>query len=145
MEILTGHSVEQLLEVSKAYEMQFECSLEKAIASEFSGDAKEVLQLLLLSPVDIYCRKLQKGTVGRLGTDEWTINRIIGGNDKETVHLIASQYFSKYSRSLVEDLRGELSGDYRSAVLTYICTSHPDGGLDLLNSVDPPPALKATR
>ena len=141
IDILTSHSVEQLKEVARAYETQFDSSLEKAIASEFSGDIKEVLQMLLLSPVEIYCRKLKLATVGQLGTDEDCVCRIIGGNEKETVFHIADKYFSKYNRSLVEDLKGELSGDFRSAVLTYICTSHPSGGMEALNLADPPPRL----
>lgn len=138
IDIFTSHSVEQLNEIALAYELQFDCSLEKAISSEFSGDARDILLLLLLSPVDIYCRALKKASIGQVGTDEEAVCRIIGGSEKELVWEIAQTYLAKYNRSLVEDLRGELSGDFRSAVLTYICTSYPGGGIAMLNQVDPP-------
>jgi annexin A7/11 len=138
IEIFTSHSVDQLNEIALAYELQFDCSLEKAISSEFSGDAKDVLLLLMLSPVEIFCRALKKASVGQVGTDEDALCRIIGGTEKDSVWEIAQTYMAKYGRSLVEDLKSELSGDFRSAVLTYICTSHPGGGVALLNQLDPP-------
>jgi hypothetical protein len=67
-----------------------------------------------------------------MGTDEDTINRIIGGNEKETVNSIASRYQQKYDKSLVNVLQSELSGDYRSAVITYLTVNDATEGVEAM-------------
>ena len=118
--------------IANAYDRMFNTSLHAAVKSEFSGYIKEALLNLLEDPIDVYCRKLKSASVDQIGTDEKTVCRIIGGNNKATVHTIARRYFEKYNTVLVEDLRSELSGDFREAVLTYINSSDITGGLEEL-------------
>jgi hypothetical protein len=132
VDIFTAHSATEMKLIADAYDRLFNSSLHAAVKSEFSGTIKDALLNLLDEPLDFYCRQLKDASVDRLGTDESTICRIIGGNDKATVHLIAQRYFEKYNKVLVEELRGELSGDFREAVLTYINSSDITGGLEEL-------------
>jgi hypothetical protein len=141
VDIFTGHSVEQMKAIAHAYDVQSGNSLERAVSSEFGGDAEKILQLLLLDPVDIYCRMLKKAMDG-MGTNESAICRIIGGNEKETVQQITQRYQAKYNTSLVDYIASELSGDFKSAVVAYICTSDVSGGLEAINRLDPPPAMR---
>lgn len=48
------------------------------------------------------------------------MNRILGGNDKETVLKISERYFQKYDITLEKTLKSELSGDYLKACLAWI-------------------------
>jgi annexin A7/11 len=132
VDIFSTHSVEEMKLIADAYDRMFGTSLQAAVKSEFSGSIKEALLNLLEDPIDVYCRKLKSASVDQIGTDEATVCRVIGGNNKATVHTIAHRYFEKYNTVLVEDLRNELSGDFREAVLTYINTSDITGGLEEL-------------
>jgi hypothetical protein len=132
VDIFSSHSVEEMKLIAEAYDRMFNTSLQAAVKSEFSGYIKEALLNLLEAPVDVFCRKLKSASVDQLGTDEKTVCRVIGGNNKAMVHTIAHRYYEKYNTVLVEDLRSELSGDFREAVLTYINSSDITGGLEEL-------------
>lgn len=132
VDILTGHSLEQCKQIAQAYEQNHGSSLDKAIKSEFSGVLEDALCFLLQEPLDIFCVKLQKATAG-LGTDEEMVNRIIGGNEKETIVKLIARFKQKYDQNLVELLDKELSGDYRNAVVTYMTTRDATDGIEAIN------------
>eukprot|EP00604_Paraphysomonas_vestita_P002730 CAMPEP_0174818444 /NCGR_PEP_ID=MMETSP1107-20130205/1112_1 /TAXON_ID=36770 /ORGANISM="Paraphysomonas vestita, Strain GFlagA" /LENGTH=757 /DNA_ID=CAMNT_0016030273 /DNA_START=360 /DNA_END=2633 /DNA_ORIENTATION=+ len=132
VDIFGSHSVDEMKLIADAYDRMFGTSLAAAIKSEFSGYIRDALLNLLEDPIDVYCRKLKSASVDQFGTDEKTVCRIIGGNNKATVHIIAKRYFEKYNSVLIEDLRSELSGDFREAVITYINSSDITGGLEEL-------------
>lgn len=130
VDIFASHSVEEMKLIGNAYDRMFGSSLYAAVKSEFSGDIRDALLNLLEDPIDVYCRKLKSASIDTIGTDEKTVCRIIGGNNKAIVHQIAKRYYEKYNSNLVDDLRSELSGDFREAVLTYINSSDITGGLE---------------
>lgn len=132
VDIFSSHSVEDMKKIAAAYDRMFGTSLVAAVKSEFSSYIKEALLNLLEDPIDVYCRKLKSASVDTIGTDEATVCRIIGGNNKAMVRTIAARYFEKYNSVLIEDLRSELSGDFREAVLTYINSNDITGGLEEL-------------
>lgn len=144
IDALTNHTLLQVREICKAYERKYNSSLESVIQSEFSGEFEKALVSLLYDPIDLYCRNLKEATDG-LGTTESVISRILGGNDKATVQLIAKRYFEKYDESLVAVLNSELFYDYRNACVTYVETSDITGGVEEkltaleLDAHNPPP------
>ena len=104
VKIFSALSYDQLQEVARAYDRLFNSSLIKAVESEFSGDIELALTSLLCDPIHLYCKKLKEATKG-MGTDEDTINRIIGGSGKRLlVKQIAKQYFEKYDKDLANVL-----------------------------------------
>lgn len=46
------------------------------------------------------------------GTDEDTLNRALGGVDKSVAFAVAQRYQERYDKSLSEQLKGEVGGDY---------------------------------
>lgn len=129
MEIFTSHSLVQMKEIATIYDTKFNASLESTVSSEFSGMIAVALLALLSDPVDTFCRDL-KGAMSGIGTDEAKINRIIGGQDKATAAEIASRWTTKYDSDLCKELEKEISGDYLTAVQTYLTASDPTGGIE---------------
>jgi annexin A7/11 len=117
--ILASSSVAQCGAIARAYERKFSNSLEHAIRSEFSGDLKRALLAITLDPIDYYCERLHDSFKG-MGTDEVAVARILGGNDKPTVHRIATRYFQKFDTRLVDKLGEELSGDFKDACVAWV-------------------------
>ncbi len=150
IDVLTNHTLLQMRQVCEAYERLFNASLESCIVSEFSGPLEKALVSLLHDPIDLYCRQLKEATDG-LGTVESVISRVLGGNDKATVHLIAQRYYEKYNVTLVHLLSDELFYDYRNACITYVQTSDITGGLEekltslAVEAHDPPPPPAAPK
>jgi hypothetical protein len=142
IDILTKYNLAEIREIASAYERRHSTSLEAAIKSEFSGDLETALIALINDPIDFFCRRLKEAAKG-LGTDEATINRILGGNDKPTVHAIAARYLQKYNKRLVDMLESELSGDYKSAVVHWVSTGDYTDGLETRAATAPPPVAAA--
>jgi hypothetical protein len=130
VDVFTSQSLEQMKEVSAAYENAYGTSLVAAVESEFSGNLKNALLGLLTDPLDTFCRSLKSAGSGMFGTDEELINRVIGGNDKRTVKKIAARYFEKYDLDLAQEMAKELSGGYKKAVTAYISHADPTKGLE---------------
>ena len=130
VDIFTSHSLEQMKEVSAAYEEKYNTSLVSAVNSEFSGHLKNALLGLLTDPFDTFCRSLKAAGTGFFGTDEELINRVIGGNDKRTVKKIAARYFEKYDKDLAHEMSKELSGAFKKAVTSYITHADPTKGME---------------
>jgi hypothetical protein len=129
VEIFTGHTQAQMKEIATIYDAKFNASLESAVSSEFSGKVCVALLALLLDPVDFFCRNIKDAMVGA-GTDEATINRTIGGQDKSTAAEIAARWTAKYDSDLCKELEKEISGDYLKAVQTYLTAPDPTGGIE---------------
>jgi uncharacterized protein YjbJ (UPF0337 family) len=122
IDILVSHNLAEVKQIADAYERRHNCSLEKAIVDKFSGELERAMIALIHDPIDFYCRRLKEAMKG-MGTDEGIVNRILGGNDKKTVHLISERFFAKYNVPLDKALYDELSGDYRRAVIAWVKTS----------------------
>lgn len=130
VDLFTSHSLEQMKEVSAAYEAAHGTSLVAAVNSEFSGNLKNALLGLLTDPLDTFCRSLKSAGSGMFGTNEQLINRVIGGNDKRTVKKIAARYFEKYDLDLASEMAKELSGGYKKAVTAFITHEDPTKGVE---------------
>lgn len=119
IDFITGHSLAEVQRVAAAYETRHGQSLEAAIKSEFTGPLETALVNLLHDPRDVFSRYIKEFCAG-IGTNEEGLNRVLAGNDKETVTAIAARYFQKYNKGLKETLMSELSGDYEKACLAWI-------------------------
>ena len=124
IDILTSASRAQVQAIKAAYEKAHGHSLESAVKSETSGDFARVLVALLEEPVDFYARALKNAFKG-LGTDEFAVARILGGNDKEMVEKIAARYEEKYDKSLVDGVSSEISGNFKRAAIMWVAGGAP--------------------
>ena len=122
IDILVSHNLREVKQIADAYERRHNKSMEKAITEKFSGELERAMIALINDPIDFYCRRLKEAMKG-MGTDEGVINRILGGNDKRTVHEISQRFFAKYNKPLDKELQDELSGDYCRAVVAWVRTS----------------------
>lgn len=149
IDALCSHSQAEMKAICDAYDSAYNCSLEKAIQSEFSGAMEDALIGLLYHPSDLYCRKLKKAMDG-MGCDEDTVSRILGCNDKKDIHKIAQRYFERYDVQLVDMLSSELYYNYRHACMDYVSTSDVTDGMEdkliamTMEATDPPPKPPST-
>ena len=64
-----------------------------------------------------------------MGTDEDRVTRVMGGTDKKKMAKVAEYYLNAYGKSLVEDLKDELSGTFLKAS----CRVAPFGCVSLIH------------
>ena len=65
-----------------------------------------------------------------LGTDNSALIATLGGLEKSVALRVTSRYMEKFQTDLVDRLRGELSGDFGDAVITWMSAPDPTGGLE---------------
>eukprot|EP00611_Tribonema_gayanum_P002000 TRINITY_DN11493_c0_g2_i1.p1 TRINITY_DN11493_c0_g2~~TRINITY_DN11493_c0_g2_i1.p1 ORF type:complete len:769 (-),score=266.08 TRINITY_DN11493_c0_g2_i1:3-2102(-) len=123
-DILVRSSRAHIEAIKSAYERLYGHSLRKAIERETSGDLEDVLVALLYTPTEYYARQLHKACKG-MGTNDDMVVRVLGSHDKNELALIAEHYLATYNRSLTELLASELSGNFKSAALTWVGAPDP--------------------
>ena len=90
-------------------------SLEKAIDSEFSGDAKKLFMTLLkvlINPPSYFAERIHDSIKG-IGTKDDKLIRNIVSRCEIDMPQIKQCYRSMYGRDLLNDVRGDTSGDYK--------------------------------
>jgi len=110
--IFTTRSWEHLQEVNKRYTQQRGHDLKKAIGNETSGWFKVALLSCLSLPIDYWAERCHEAVQG-LGTDDKLIIRCFSENSKPFLQEVAKAYQRMYNKSLIEDIRGDTSGNYR--------------------------------
>jgi len=118
-EIIGNSSTAQCAAIRKVYESKYQTALETSIRSEFSGDLRDALLALLLSPVDYHAVQLHAALSGFF-VDESVVCRALGGNDKPTVKLIAEKYFDRYNEHLVDVIKKRLSDELQEGAVAWI-------------------------
>eukprot|EP00123_Amoebidium_parasiticum_P022765 comp9450_c0_seq1/m.4504 comp9450_c0_seq1/g.4504 ORF comp9450_c0_seq1/g.4504 comp9450_c0_seq1/m.4504 type:complete len:367 (-) comp9450_c0_seq1:88-1188(-) len=114
--ILTKSSRNHIVEMDKFYLAKHKRSLRQAVNAETSGDFRRGLKALVLTKKDWWVKRFRKAIKGA-GTDDDILIRGLVLNNKEELEAINDAYKVAYKKSLVEDIRGDTSGDYRKACL----------------------------
>ena len=119
IDILGKSSIAQTDLIEATYERRERKSLAKLIEGEMGGDLEWAMLLRLENELDAKCWLLRYAMKG-LGTNEDIIARVLGGCEKETARRIHARFDEKYSRSLIADLKSEISGNLLAAVLKWL-------------------------
>ena len=89
-------------------------NLYQACDEQVGGDNRELLKALVYSICDsshYFGHNLKKAIVG-LGTNTKVLNRILASRSEIDVDVIRERYLGETGRTLVEDIKGDTSGDY---------------------------------
>jgi len=115
VEILTSASRRHIRAISYAYIDRTGKTLASAIESEFSGDLRKALRLLVRRPVDYYAEALRKAVKG-LGTNDDALVRVLGYLSRRKLRLVAKHYLHTYDRMLIEDLEDDTSFNFKKLI-----------------------------
>lgn len=116
MKTLDGKSKGELAKIEQQYKARHGERLRDALEGDLSGDALTRANALLDGQKSEADAATIKEAVRGAGTDEATIYQTLQGKSPEERKAIAAAYEKKYGRSLLSDLKGDLSGaDYDRA------------------------------
>jgi len=122
--ILPRASEEQIGLIREAYKEKFGKELTEAIKEAFSGDMEKALLARVHDKLTYYATVLN-GAFAGWGTDEKATSRVLGRNMKTDVRRIGERYEEMFGGSLKQAIKGETSGHYQAALLTYIFAEGP--------------------
>ena len=89
-------------------------NLYQACDDQVGGDNRELLKALVYSICDsshYFGHNLKKAIVG-LGTNTKVLNRILALRSEIDIDVIRERYLGETGRTLVDDIKGDTSGDY---------------------------------
>jgi len=116
--IMARHSPQDLTAVDLAYERLRQKRLTVAIKKEFSGDTRKLL-MACVDPINYTCDRLMASMKG-LGTDDRELVRLLAHRPKAEIEAIKAAFEVKFKKSLARWIKGDTSGYYRKALLSYI-------------------------
>jgi len=121
-EIFTQRAKYELLEISKIYHQMTKKSILEDIHNLFSGNTKKALEGIIygiLSPSEYFAKILYKSMKG-LGTSDTTLIRVIISRNEIDMPQIKQYYKNIYNKDLVEDIKGDTSGNYQKILVELV-------------------------
>ena len=115
-------SPHELALVSKEYHKLTGHNILQAIDKEFSGDAKKTLRTIVyatLSPSEYFATRVHDAVKG-LGTKDHLLIRVIVSRSEIDLPQIKQYYKQLFGKDMYEDVKNDISGDYRTLLLGII-------------------------
>jgi hypothetical protein len=120
---LSGSSDAQLIAIDQCYRELPTNTRKRTLAhsckSEMSGDLRTICMAAALPRIDRFCFLLKKATDG-VGTTESVLIQIIANESKKTVDQIIDRYDELFGKSLESHIDSEISGDFKTAVMSWM-------------------------
>lgn len=116
IEVLTQRSNTQRLLIAKAYEKATGRTLKDDLEGDTHGDFEDFL-VALVTPPAVYDCQLVIGAIKGAGTTESTLTEIFASRSNRQIKALSEAYLAETGRSMIDDLRSEVSGDYGKALL----------------------------
>ena len=115
-------SPHELAAVSREYHKLTGHTILQAIDKEFSGDSKKTLRTIVyatLSPSEYFATRVHDAVKG-LGTKDHLLIRVIVSRSEIDLPQIKQYYRQLFGKDLYEDVKNDISGDYRTLLLGII-------------------------
>ena len=112
----------ELMTIAREYHRKYNKTLMQVIDSEFSGDIKKLLKTVLyanISPSEYFATRINEAVKG-LGTNEKILNRVIVTRNEIDIPIIKQYYKLLYGKDMVEDIKNDVSGDYRNLLIALL-------------------------
>ncbi|KAM9841014.1 annexin A3-like [Aulostomus maculatus] len=116
IEVLTQRSNAQRQLIAKAYEKATGRKLIADLEGDTHGDFEDLL-VALVTPPDVYdCHEVIRAIKGA-GTTESTLTEIFASRSNRQMKALSEAYLAETGKSMIHDLKSEVSGDYGQALL----------------------------
>lgn len=118
----TSLSSDELLLVCKEYHKKYKKNMLDTIENEFKGDVKKLLTVMLYalySPSEFFAKQIHDSLEG-LGTNDTKLIRSIISRYSVDMKKIKKYYKKMYNKELLDDVKGDVSGNYGRILETLI-------------------------
>ena len=112
----------ELAQVSREYHKLTGNTILQAIDKEFSGDSKKTLRTIVyatLSPSEYFATRIHDAVKG-LGTKDQLLIRVLVSRSEIDMPQIKQYYKQLFGKDMYEDVKNDISGDYRTLMLGII-------------------------
>lgn len=119
----TTLSSSELISVAQEYNKIAKHSILDAIEKEFSGSSKKAFKTIVyatISPSEYFATRIKDAIKG-WGTNDNLLIRVLVTRDEVDMPRIKQYYKQLYEKDMVEDIKSDISGDYRT-LLVELCS-----------------------
>jgi hypothetical protein len=125
IKLITNRTNEERQKIKSEYNTLYNSDLIKDLQKELSGHYEDVVVALFYTPIDYDCFQLRKAVKG-LGTDEEALIEILATRSPQEIEQIKLRYGEMYpGRSLVKDIEGDTSGNFRKILVALLEAKRP--------------------
>lgn len=124
MAVLANRSTLQRQILKEKYEAEYGDDLVRDLKRELRGDLETCIMAVMDPPVVYEAKQLRKAMRGP-GTDDEILIEILCTKNNDRIELIKAAYETVIERNLMEDVRDETSGDFKT-VLSLILLAQRD-------------------
>ena len=120
--IFALRSPAEIQAIAQAYHKLTGHTIIQAINNEFSGDTKKLLNAIVyavLSPSEYFATRVNKAVKG-IGTNDKLLIRVIVTRHEIDMPRIKQYYKQLYKKDMIEDVKGDTSGDYRKVLVELL-------------------------
>ena len=119
LDIVITHDLIQRIEIANIYQETYKKNLYEEIKSKLSGEFKELVGYLFLSPQEFSAKMLKRGFKG-LTVDDEIIFEILSAHTLEEHKLIEAAYKQETTRELKKDIEKNYSGALKKDIFNLI-------------------------
>ena len=117
--LIVNRTVAQRAEIRNCYKSCFGKDLIKRLKEDTSGNFKQVIAGMFMTPAEYDAMCLYKAMKG-LGTDDGVLIEIIGTRTNEQLSAIKEAFESEYKGSLEKWVIGDTSGNYKNLLVALL-------------------------
>ena len=117
--IIVNRNLAQRQEIRRAYKACFGKDLIKRLQEDTSGNFKQVIKAMFMTPAEYDAFCLYKAMKG-LGTDEGVLIEIIGTRNNQQLQEIKDVFQREYNNTLENWVKGDTSGNFRLLLIALL-------------------------
>jgi len=126
IEVLSKHDNAQLQEVRTVYKGTYGQDLIEKVKEETSGNFRNACAALLEDRIK-YQADLLHGALAGAGTDDLTLNDVLGVMDADVVAQVKARYRQDFEKVLETDVMGDTSGNHEKMLVGILEGGRPAG------------------
>jgi len=115
-------SHQEIISIARYFHQISGKTLIETVEGEFSGDTKRLLKAILhamINPAEYFAHRVNQAIKG-WGTNDNLLIRVLVSRDEIDMPAIKSAYQLKYGASMLEDIIGDTSGDYKNLLVELV-------------------------
>lgn len=117
--VLGKHSKAKIKTIAERYNEEYKMTLAAAIKSEMKFKLGDALVAQISNRYDYFAGVLLKAVKG-LGTDDDDVVFVFSMLEEDEIKKVSHAYYKLYRKSLLNDLRGDTSGNYQKLLIAQI-------------------------
>jgi len=130
IDIVCKRSYGQLKAINKVYQQMHGKSLQEDLKDDLSGHFEKLVTSLFMTPAEHDATTIREAVEG-VGTDETAVLEILCTRNNDEIKHIKQAYKLKYATKLMDDLKGDFSGDIQHIMVALATGARAEDGPDL--------------